>query len=97
MALSDTAALVSSLELKDKFTPTVNKFEKSLAGLERTSNNFGKTLGKVGSHAAQGLGNAVRNIEPSSRADSRSAVPRRPSSGPATSRPSSIPSTPSPA
>ena len=58
MALPDTAALVSSLELKDKFTPTVNKYDKALTQMERKTSTFGS----IGSRAGQGLGTAAANL-----------------------------------
>ena len=59
MALSDTAALVASLELKDQFTATANKFDRTLGGMERRVSTFGKISGQVG----QGISNAVGNLQ----------------------------------
>lgn len=53
--IAETAKLVSSLELKDNFTPTANKAMKSLGRLESTSFKVGQGIGK-------GLNNAARNI-----------------------------------
>ncbi len=63
MSLADTAALVSSLELKDKFTPTVNKYEKALTGLERSTNNLHKTSFAVGQDIGSGINKTVKNLE----------------------------------
>jgi hypothetical protein len=58
MSLADTAALVSSLELKDKFTPTVNKYDKAIGQMERRTS----TLGQIGGHLSQGIGTAIANV-----------------------------------
>ena len=59
MALADTAKLVASLELKDKFSKTAAAANASLSGLERKTS----TLSKIGSQASAGVGSAVRNIK----------------------------------
>jgi len=56
IALADTAKLLASLELKDQFSPTVNK---ALGGLGKLEGRFGK----IGGIAQKGVGNAIRNIE----------------------------------
>jgi hypothetical protein len=59
MALADTARLVASLELQDKFSRPAGAAERALGGLERKTS----TLGKVGSEASRGLGAAANNIK----------------------------------
>jgi hypothetical protein len=59
MALADTARLVASLELKDQFTATANKFDKTLGSMERSASG---TFGRIGQQAQQGLGTAAANI-----------------------------------
>ena len=63
MAVASTARLIASLELQDKFTGPVQKIDASLTRLDRKVSGFGKTLGAVGGHVSQGLGNAVKNLE----------------------------------
>lgn len=55
MALAETAKLIASLELKDKFTPTANKALLSVGKLETS-------FGKLGRTAQRGLGNAATNL-----------------------------------
>ncbi len=55
--LSETAKLVSSLELKDNFTPTANKAMKSLGKMESTSYRVGQNIGKGFHNAAHNLKN----------------------------------------
>lgn len=58
MALADTAALVASLELKDKFTGPAKGAEASLDRLsDKTS-----TLGRVAGETQRGLGNLTHNL-----------------------------------
>ncbi len=54
--LAETAKLVSSLELKDNFTPVANKAIKSLGRLESTGFRVGQQIGK-------GFNNAARNLK----------------------------------
>ncbi len=54
--LAETAKLVSSLELKDNFTPAANKAMKSLGRLESTSFRVGQQIGK-------GFNNAAKNLK----------------------------------
>jgi len=54
--LSETAKLVSSLELKDNFTPAANKAIKSLGRMESTGFRVGQQIGK-------GVNNAAKNIK----------------------------------
>ena len=58
MALADTARLIASLELQDKFSPTARRVEGSLGGLERKVAG----LGRVGQTASRGLGTLVGNL-----------------------------------
>ncbi len=58
MALADTARLIASLELQDKFTGPANKAEGSLDRLEGKT----RTLGRVGAETSRGLGNLGRNL-----------------------------------
>jgi hypothetical protein len=58
IALADTAALVATLELKDKFSKTAKSAETSLDRLtDKTT-----TLGRVGSDVGRGLGAAATNL-----------------------------------
>lgn len=59
MALADTARLVASLELQDKFSRTAGTAERTLGSLERRTS----TLGRIGSEASRGLGAAANNIK----------------------------------
>ena len=58
MALADTAALIATLELKDKFSRTARNAESALGRLESKTS----TLGKVGSEASRGLQTAGQNL-----------------------------------
>ena len=53
--LAETAKLVSSLELKDNFTPTANKAIKSLGRMESTAFRVGQNIGKGFNNAAHNL------------------------------------------
>jgi hypothetical protein len=59
MALADTARLISSLELQDKFSATAAKYERTLGSMERKSS----TLEKVGFQIGRGARSAVDNIK----------------------------------
>src|SRR6185369_1619703 len=54
--LAETAKLVSSLELKDNFTPAANKAIKSLGRMESTAFKVGQGIGK-------GINNAAHNLK----------------------------------
>jgi len=58
MALADTARLISSLELQDKFSATAAKYDRTIAGMERKTS----TLSKIGGEVGRGAQNAVNNI-----------------------------------
>ena len=58
MALSDTAKLVASLTLEDKFTKPLAGADKALSGFERHAG----TMSKVGDQVSRGLGNLGRNV-----------------------------------
>ena len=58
-SLADTAKLVASLELKDKFSKNAAAFNRSVTGMERRTS----TLSKIGSQASAGVGSAIRNIK----------------------------------
>lgn len=65
MSMADTAQLAVDLNLKG-----VSAYTSGMASVARANSaamgsaaNLGKTLGKVGDHAAQGLGKAVKNLE----------------------------------
>ena len=58
MALADTARLIASLELQDKFSGPAKRVDSSLTGLE---SKVGR-LGKVGQTAGRGLGTLVGNL-----------------------------------
>src|SRR5688572_7900655 len=58
MPLADTARLVASLELQDKFTGPARNAEAALGRLEGRAG----TLGRVGSEAGRGLGNLATNV-----------------------------------
>jgi hypothetical protein len=55
MAAAETARLIASLELKDNFSPGVNKAMKSLGKLESTGFRVGQNIGK-------GINNAATNL-----------------------------------
>jgi hypothetical protein len=59
MALADTAALVASLELKDKFSKNVDKFNASVGGMEQRVSTFGR----IGNQVSSGLGTAAHNLQ----------------------------------
>lgn len=58
MALSDTAKLVASLTLEDKFTKPLAGADKALSGFERHAGS----MSKVGDQVSRGLGNLGRNV-----------------------------------
>jgi len=58
MALSDTAKLVASLELQDKFTKPLAAADKGLTGFEKHAGS----LSRIGNEASRGLGNLAANI-----------------------------------
>lgn len=58
MALADTAALIASLELQDKFSSTVSKYDKAVSGMQQKSN----TLDKVGFQIGRGARNTIDNV-----------------------------------
>ena len=58
MAIADTAALIASLELQDKFSSTVSKYDKAVAGMQSKSN----TLDKVGFQIGRGARNTIDNV-----------------------------------
>ena len=59
MALADTAKLIASLELKDKFSGQAKSAEGALGRLESKTS----TLSKVGGEASKGIGNAISNLK----------------------------------
>lgn len=59
MALADTARLIASLELQDKFSKAAGDYERAIGGMERKTS----TLGRVGAEASRGVGNAVNNLK----------------------------------
>lgn len=59
MALADTAKLVASLELQDKFSNTASKFDRTVAGMEQKTG----TLGRIGGRITSGVGTAVGNLQ----------------------------------
>ena len=63
MAVADTAALIASLELQDKFSKTAAKYDSAVSGMEKKTSGFQKTLGKVGDDISKGVGTTVKNIE----------------------------------
>lgn len=58
MAAADTARLIASLELQDKFTGPARGAESALDRLEGKT----RTLGRIGDEAGRGLGNLGRNL-----------------------------------
>lgn len=58
MALADTAALIASLELQDKFSSTIAKYDKAVAGMQRKTG----TLEKVGFQIGRGARNTIDNV-----------------------------------
>jgi hypothetical protein len=58
MAAADTARLIASLELQDKFSANASKFDRAIGGMERKTS----TLGKIGGEVGRGAQTAVRNI-----------------------------------
>jgi hypothetical protein len=58
MATADTARLIASLELQDKFSATAAKYDRAIGGMERKTS----TLGKIGGEVSRGAQTAVRNI-----------------------------------
>jgi len=62
MALSDTARLISSLELQDKFSQTASAGEKALGGLESKSNIVTRGFGLMG-QAGGAVGNAFGTLK----------------------------------
>ncbi len=59
MALADTARLISSLELQDKFSATASKYERTLGSMERKTS----TLEKVGFQVGRGARSAIDNVQ----------------------------------
>ena len=62
MALSDTARLISSLELQDKFTKTADAGEQALGGLEQKSNIVTRGFGLMQS-AGGAVGGAFDHLK----------------------------------
>jgi hypothetical protein len=58
MSIADTARLIASLELEDKFSKTADKYNKALSGMERKTS----TLDKVGFQVGRGARNVVDNV-----------------------------------
>jgi hypothetical protein len=58
IALADTARLVASLELQDKFSATAAKYEKTLGAMERRTS----TAERVGFQIGQGARNTINNL-----------------------------------
>jgi len=59
MAIADTAALIASLELQDKFSSTLSKYDKGIASAQRKTS----TLEKVGFQTGRGLRNTADNLK----------------------------------
>jgi len=66
MAAAETARLIASLELQDKFSPGVAKAEASMAGLERRSSSafskIGSGFATVGKLALVGAGGLIAGL-----------------------------------
>jgi hypothetical protein len=62
VALSDTARLISSLELQDKFSQTAKAGEQALGGLESKSNFVSRGFGLMG-QAGGAVGNAFGTLK----------------------------------
>lgn len=58
MALADTARLIATLELQDKFSATASKYDRTIAGMQRQTS----TLGQIGGQVSQGIGTAIGNL-----------------------------------
>jgi hypothetical protein len=58
VALSDTARLIASLELQDKFSGTATRFGGTLSKLEQQTG----TLGKIGGQIGSGLQSTAQNL-----------------------------------
>ena len=58
MAIADTAALIASLELQDKFSSTLSKYDKGIANAQRKTS----TLERVGFQTGRGLRNTADNL-----------------------------------
>ena len=58
MALADTARLIASLELQDKFSANANKFDRTVVGLDKKMSALGASGQKLGA----GLGRAFSTI-----------------------------------
>lgn len=59
MAIADTARLIASLELQDKFSRPAGNLERSLGSLERKSDSLGK---KLRTNIGQGFSSAGQNL-----------------------------------
>ena len=59
MAIADTAALIASLELQDKFSSTLSKYDKGIANAQRKTS----TLERVGFQTGRGLRNTADNLK----------------------------------
>ena len=59
MAIADTAALIASLELQDKFSSTLSKYDKGIANAQRKTS----TLEQVGFQTGRGLRNTADNLK----------------------------------
>jgi hypothetical protein len=59
MAIADTARLIASLELQDKFSKPLDAAGRSLDAAGRKTS----TLGKIGGEASRGLGAAANNLK----------------------------------
>src|SRR5688572_33101832 len=60
MAVGETAKLIASLELKDKFSPTVGKVTKSLGTLDSRIDRSSSKATQFGQHLGIGIQNATK-------------------------------------
>jgi hypothetical protein len=59
LAIADTARLIATLELQDKFSKAAADFDKAVGGMERKTS----MLGRIGSEASRGIGAAANNLK----------------------------------
>jgi hypothetical protein len=60
MALSETARLIASLELQDKFSPSIKKADQSLSKFQSGLGQTGKGIGQIGTGIGRVTGNLLK-------------------------------------
>lgn len=62
MAFADTARLIASLELQDKFSGPAGRAERSMSGLERATGRMNRGMGVLGGTVSTALGIGLERV-----------------------------------